>query len=172
MNYSNAGICRSVGPPTPVLHLLQRERVPPGKAAPTSLLQQDGWVCREWGNHGAAQPQKPCPASKTTSSLRKHVQPRARADVTAADSPGLPALCCSEARAASCHVKGPPCSHPSSPCQPTPGSGKELKQPNGPLLFNNFGTFHNLPYHAANSCALALAAAKGKAQAERCIFWM
>lgn len=73
-------------------------------------------------------------------------------------------------RQGSCHTKGPACSHPSSPCQTTLGSGKELKQPNRPLLFNNFGAFHNPPYHAANSCARALAAARGDAQPGRCAF--
>lgn len=160
MNCRNRGICRSVEPSTPVLYLLQRERLPPREGC-LHLPAAAVWL----GLSGMG-------AVMGLHSLKNHVQPRARADATAADSPSLPALRCSEARAASCRVKGPPCSHPSSACQPTLGPGKELKQPNGPLLFNNFGTFHNLPYHAANSCALALATTKGNARAERCIFCM
>lgn len=62
------------------------------------------------------------------------------------------------------HAEGPACSHPSHPCQTTPRAGKELKQPQRPLLFGNFSAFHNPPYRAANSCARALAAARGRAQ--------
>lgn len=65
------------------------------------------------------------------------------------------------------HTEGPVCSHPSHPCQTAPRAAKELKQPQRPLLFDNFGAFHNTPYHAANSCAWAPAAVRGCAQPGR-----
>jgi len=153
MNYGNVGICRSADHPTSVLHPFSRKKgCHHREAAVFSLLQ------RRWGWLGLSH----TGAVMGLCVLPNCVQPGAGSWFYQHRQSQPPTIsCCSEARLLP--VKGPACSHPSSTCQAMPGSGKELKWPDGPLLFNNFGAFHSPPYHATNSCAWALAAARAHA---------
>ena len=98
--------------------------------------------------------------------LINHVQPGAGSWFYQYRQSRPPAvLCCSEARLLL--RKGTGMFPSIFPLSNHPGL---WKGPEGPLLFNNFSAFHNPPYHAASSCARALAAARGNAQPWHYVF--